>query len=88
MPAGVASAVAHLHARGVVHGDLYAHNTMVDGQGDALLGDFGAAAVYDPARSPLAARLQRLEVRALGLLVQELVHLVQMSMYLLALELK
>jgi serine/threonine protein kinase len=73
MALGIASATAHLHARGVLHGDLYAHNTMVDGQGDALLGDFGAAALYDPARTALAARLQRLEVRALGLLLQELV---------------
>lgn len=73
MALGIASATAHLHARGVLHGDLYAHNTMVDGKGDALLGDFGAAALYDPARTALAARLQRLEVRALGLLLQELV---------------
>jgi len=40
---GMASATAHLHARGVLHGDLYAHNILHNTQGEALLGDFGAA---------------------------------------------
>ncbi|ERS97362.1 serine/threonine protein kinase [Sporothrix schenckii ATCC 58251] len=54
---GVASAVAHLHARGIAHGDLYAHNILVarggsgNGKEDkdtthAILSDFGAATLY------------------------------------------
>ncbi len=42
---GLSAALVHLHARGVVHGDVYAHNIMWDGEGDARLGDFGAASL-------------------------------------------
>ncbi|MDI9654543.1 lipopolysaccharide kinase InaA family protein, partial [Burkholderia cenocepacia] len=43
---GIASVAGHLHARGIMHGDLYAHNILHDGAGGALLGDFGAASLY------------------------------------------
>ncbi|MEL6468777.1 MAG: leucine-rich repeat-containing protein kinase family protein [Cyanobacteria bacterium J06623_4] len=36
---GIASAVAHLHRRGIMHGDLYAHNILVDQAGHSILGD-------------------------------------------------
>ena len=65
-------ALAHLHGRGLCHGDLYAHNLLVDGQGQALLSDFGAASFLpagDPAR---ADALQALDRRALQVLRQEL----------------
>ena len=39
-----AAAAAHLHARALLHGDLYAHNILWDGAtGDSVLSDFGAA---------------------------------------------
>ena len=69
---GMQSALAHLHAQGLAHGDLYAHNILVDGQGQALLGDFGAASflpVDDPQRS---AALRRIDRRALAVLLDEL----------------
>ncbi|WP_175721399.1 leucine-rich repeat-containing protein kinase family protein [Burkholderia anthina] len=69
---GIASVAAHLHARGIMHGDLYAHNILHDGEGGALLGDFGAASVYDASDRAHAARLERLEVRAFGYLLDEL----------------
>ncbi|AOK08104.1 leucine-rich repeat-containing serine/threonine-protein kinase [Burkholderia sp. AU28942] len=69
---GIASVAAHLHARGIMHGDLYAHNILHDSAGGALLGDFGAASVYDVHDRVRAARLQRLEVRAFGYLLGEL----------------
>ncbi|ALI98397.1 leucine-rich repeat-containing protein kinase family protein [Rufibacter tibetensis] len=69
---GVASATAHLHARGISHGDLYAHNTLVDETGHPLFGDFGAATVYDQANTTLATALERLEVRAFGCLLEDL----------------
>lgn len=67
---GVASAVAHLHARGLLHGDVYAHNLLWDGDGDVRLGDFGAAS-FMPG-GVLSDRLQRVEVCALGHLLAEL----------------
>jgi 23S rRNA-/tRNA-specific pseudouridylate synthase len=38
----IASAMQHLHARGILHGDLYAHNILWNAQGGGRLGDFGA----------------------------------------------
>ncbi|MEX8492463.1 protein kinase [Sphaerotilus sp.] len=68
----VASAVAHLHARGLVHGDLYGHNILWNGMDRALLSDFGAASFFDPGGRATAEALQRLEVRAFGCLLEEL----------------
>lgn len=69
---GIASAMCHLHARGVTHGDLYAHNILCAPQGEALLGDFGAASFFSPSDTNWAQGLQRLEARAFGYLLQEL----------------
>ncbi|ASL47126.1 Outer membrane protein YopM [Burkholderia sp. AD24] len=69
---GIASAASHLHRRGIMHGDLYAHNILYDGQGHALLGDFGAASIYRTEEAHTAVALQRLEVRAYGCLLDEL----------------
>jgi serine/threonine protein kinase len=65
---GIASAVAHLHAKNILHGDLYAHNILWNENGDALLGDFGAASFMPND----AHDLQRIEVRAFGCLLEEL----------------
>jgi hypothetical protein len=69
--AGIAAAAAHLHARGYMHGDLYAHNILVDEEANPILGDFGAASPYDPATWEAAA-LERLEARAFGCLLEDL----------------
>ncbi|MFT5534885.1 MAG: hypothetical protein ACI8WM_001114 [Burkholderiaceae bacterium] len=69
---GIASAVAHLHQRGILHGDLYAHNVLHTGEGYVLLGDFGAASLFAP-DDVQADALQRLEVRAFGVLLEELI---------------
>jgi serine/threonine protein kinase len=67
-------AVAHLHAQGVMHGDLYAHNILWNPvNGDALLSDFGAATLLPIDQSALANALKALEVRAFGCLLEELV---------------
>ncbi|OYO25660.1 leucine-rich repeat-containing protein kinase family protein [Janthinobacterium sp. PC23-8] len=68
---GVASAACQLHAHGVVHGDLYAHNIVHHPDGRCLLGDFGAASLFAP-EAPVAAVLQAIEVRAFGVLLAEL----------------
>jgi len=68
---GIAAATAHLHANRLLHGDLYAHNILWDGVcGDAVLSDFGAACFLQDQDDDTA--WQRLEVRAWGLLLGEL----------------
>ncbi len=69
---GIASVVAHLHQRGILHGDLYAHNILVNPQGHSILGDFGAASFYDPLHQEVAQPLEQLEVRAFGCLLEDL----------------
>jgi len=71
MAHGIASAVAYLHARGILHGDLYAHNILWNARGDCLLGDFGAASFMPQDRKSVAA-LQRVEVRAFAIFLEEL----------------
>ncbi len=68
----IASAAAHLHKRGIMHGDLYAHNTLVNAHHDTIFGDFGAASLYD-VNDASAAALQRIEVSAFGCLLQDLI---------------
>jgi serine/threonine protein kinase len=69
---GVSSAVLHLHERGLTHGDLYAHNILCTADGQSLLSDFGAAGFLDLGHVAQAQAIQRLEVRAFGLLLAEL----------------
>ncbi len=71
MALAIASAAAHLHAQGLMHGDLYAHNILHNGLGQALLGDLGAASFLPTGNPAQAQALQRLEVRAYGCLLQE-----------------
>jgi hypothetical protein len=68
---GIASVVAHLHQRGVMHGDLYAHNILWNRTGDSLLGDFGAASFLPRRDTSHSIALQRLEVRAFACLFEE-----------------
>jgi hypothetical protein len=68
---GISSAATHLQAQGIMHGDLYAHNILVNESGHSLLGDFGAASSYDT-NDPHGATLERLEVRAFGCLLEDL----------------
>ncbi|MBU6229587.1 MAG: leucine-rich repeat-containing serine/threonine-protein kinase [Cyanobacteria bacterium REEB459] len=65
----VAAAVAHLHQRGILHGDLYAHNILSNHLDRAILGDFGAASFYPES---LATRLEPTEIRAFGCLLEDL----------------
>ncbi|WP_150618337.1 leucine-rich repeat-containing protein kinase family protein [Pseudomonas fluorescens] len=69
---GIASAAEHLHQQGITHGDLYGHNILLNDQGDCLLGDFGAASFHATTDSMETRALQRIEVRAFGVLLGEL----------------
>lgn len=68
----MASVCKQLHNLGINHGDLYAHNIMFDEDGNNLLGDFGAATFYET-NSNEAAYLERIEVRAYGCLIDDLI---------------
>jgi len=69
---GIASACAHLHRHAFTHGDLYAHNTMVQTDGVPKLGDFGAAFNYKALGDAAAPLVERIEARAFGCLAEEL----------------
>jgi len=69
---GIAAAAAHLHSRGIMHSDLYAHNILVNEAGHSVLGDFGAASFYDRSDASLSQAMEQLEVRALGCLLEDL----------------
>ncbi|MFQ2063207.1 leucine-rich repeat-containing protein kinase family protein [Aeromonas veronii] len=76
MAHGIASVAGHLHRAGIMHGDLYGHNILFargsDAPARALLGDFGAASLYGRSDCERALGLERLEVRAFGCLLEEL----------------
>ncbi len=76
---GVASLMAHLHNRGVNHGDLYAHNILIDPAGHPLKGDFGAASLLDGFAPDRRESIQRLEARAYGCLLDDLLGLLHAS---------
>lgn len=70
----MASVCAQLHCRGIIHGDFYAHNILVNKTANTLLGDFGAASFYD-INSELAHCIERVEVRAYACLLEDLLTL-------------
>jgi hypothetical protein len=71
----IASLAAQLHSKGIMHSDLYAHNTLIDDEGNTLFGDFGAACFYDADDTDIADALERIEVSAFGYLLDDLIGL-------------
>ena len=65
----IASVSCLMHEKGVLHGDLYAHNILVQKDGSCFLGDFGAACSYDKLLED--DRLEKIEVRAFGILIDD-----------------
>ena len=71
----IASVSSQLHKKGINHGDLYAHNILVNKTAECFLGDFGAASFYD-VNSAYAHTIERVEVRAFGCLIEDILKLV------------
>lgn len=76
----IASVCAQLHSRGINHGDLYAHNILVNPDAQTLLGDFGAATFYD-VNAVVAPAIERVEVRAFGCLIEDVFGLVKDQLF-------
>ena len=68
---GIASAMNHLHAQGLMHGDLYAHNILWSSK-RAVLSDLGGASFLPVADKELTENLIKLEYRAFNVLLAEL----------------
>lgn len=71
----IASVAAQLHNKGIMHGDLYAHNILINDAGHTRFSDFGAACFYDRTDVKIAAALEGLEVSAYGYLLEDLIAL-------------
>lgn len=68
---GVFKGMQHLHAKGLMHGDLYAHNTLWNDE-KVVLSDLGGASFLPLDDALLTAKLKAIELRALNVLFSEL----------------
>lgn len=68
---GVTQAAEHLHAQGLMHGDLYAHNILW-GAEKVVLSDLGGASFLPLHDAALTQKILKLEARALAVLAEEL----------------
>lgn len=71
----MADALKQLHRNKVSHGDIYAHNIMVNFNYSVLFGDFGAATHMGDWSDVHREAMESIEVRALGCLLQDLTNL-------------
>lgn len=68
----IATVMAYLHQKGILHGDLYAHNILIKEGRACVLSDFGAASIYAGLSDDISSQLEAIEVRAYIVLIQEL----------------
>lgn len=73
--AQMTDAMKQLHNNGISHGDIYAHNIMINKEDDVLFGDFGAATNLRSLPSRQQKAMERIEVRAFGCLLDDLLQL-------------
>ena len=68
------SIMLHLRERNLAHNDFYPHNILTNPEGDSLLTDFGAAANYASLPDHQRDALERIEARAFGCLIDDLIN--------------
>lgn len=66
------SVVAHFDSKEICHGDLYAHNVLVNAQAHILFGDFGAASKYAHLSAEQKAGIRAIEHRSLRYFVEDM----------------
>lgn len=71
--------IHHMHAQGVAHGDIYAHNVLVDSNANILVGDFGAASIYDDLSVEQQQKIAAIEWRAVGYFIEDLLSICQIE---------
>jgi tRNA A-37 threonylcarbamoyl transferase component Bud32 len=64
----ILAASIHLHEKNLMHGDLYAHNILINEKNHSYLGDFGAASFYNSD----SLNCEKIEVRAFGCLLDDM----------------
>ncbi|KAE8177464.1 leucine-rich repeat-containing protein kinase family protein [Photobacterium carnosum] len=64
--------ISHMQTQGVAHGDIYAHNVLVDDNANILVGDFGAASIYDDLTLEQQQKITAIEWRAVGYFIEDL----------------
>ncbi|MBA3723732.1 MAG: protein kinase [Candidatus Levybacteria bacterium] len=69
----VASAMHHCHRKGIMHGDIYAHNVLSSPSGQSYIGDFGAASLYNPETAGGKLR-EQVDVKGFGYLIEDLLN--------------
>lgn len=62
----------HLHENKVCHGDLYAHNVLINSNSDMIFGDFGAASIYGYLHPQQQQQVKAIESRALAHFIDDL----------------
>ncbi|NVK75041.1 MAG: protein kinase [Oceanospirillaceae bacterium] len=67
--------VSHFCRKKVSHGDLYAHNTLINEEGHILFGDFGAASKYANLSANQQRGIERIERRAFGFFIDDMLGL-------------
>ena len=67
--------LCHLHEQGISHGDIYAHNTMINADYDLLFGDFGAATNLMTLPDTQQQAMERIEVRAWCCVLDDMLNL-------------
>lgn len=70
----LAETMAHMHANDVSHGDVYAHNIMINETAEMLFGDFGAATNLAPLTDAQKIAFEKIEVRAFGCVLDDLLN--------------
>lgn len=66
------SVVNYLHTHKIAHGDIYAHNVLINDENHLLFGDFGASSDYSYLSEHVQQKVERIEKRALGYFIDDL----------------